>query len=268
LRRRLYIVALLATLVLGMGGSQAEAQQGIRTPIRSALLERQSVVERAREIRRLAARLAQDVRRRIDRLTRLRQTGVIGIGASETDRRSATIAVTPELLSAARDRLHTLRHWLDTRVRALHHRYGAIQRWLDTAGVFRVCPMPVFTQVYDNFGEVVRLPHVPVHIHQGDDVSAPAGSAIFAPFDGYASSSRSKLGGLEVRVFGEAGYIYNAHAAAIGQLGWVQAGTVVGYVGVSGDATDPHDHIEWHPNDGLAVDPYALLAAACLPSGG
>jgi hypothetical protein len=37
---------------------------------------------------------------------------------------------------------------------------------------------------------------------------------------------------------------------------------------VSGDATDPHDHIEWHPNDGLAVDPYALLAAACLPSGG
>jgi murein DD-endopeptidase MepM/ murein hydrolase activator NlpD len=268
LRRRLHIVALLTTLVLVMSGSQAGAHEGARSSVRSALLERQSVVERARDIRRLEASLAEDVRRRIDRLARLRQTGMIGIGASEADRRSATIAVTPELLSTARDRLRTLKRWLDTRVRALHHRYGAIQRWLDTAGVFRVCPVPDYTQVYDNFGDVVRIPHVPVHVHQGDDVSAPAGSPIVAPFDGYASSSRSKLGGLEIRVFGDAGYIYNAHAAGIAQLGWVQAGTVVGSVGVSGDATGPHDHIEWHPNDGLAVDPYALLAAACLPSAG
>src|SRR5207253_4648994 len=65
--------------------------------------------------------------------------------------------------------------------------------------------------IYDNFGIIVRLPHVPVHVHQGDDVMAPASSPIVAPFDGYATTGRSKLGGLEVRVFGADGYIYNAH---------------------------------------------------------
>ena len=31
--------------------------------------------------------------------------------------------------------------------------------------------------------------------------------------------------------------------------------TVVGYVGSTGDASGPHDHVEWHPNDGGAADP-------------
>jgi hypothetical protein len=267
LRRRLHIAAMLAAIAILLSCPQALALQGHSTSVRSALLERQSVAERAREIRRLETRLAEDVQRRIDRLHRLRRAGVIGIGASDADRRNATMEVKPELLSAAHDRLRTLTRWLDTRVRALHHRYGAIQRWLDTAGIFRVCPVPAYTEVYDNFGAIVRLSHVPVHVHQGDDVSAPPGSPIVAPFDGYASSSHSKLGGLEIRVFGDAGYIYNAHAASTAQLGWVGAGAVVGYVGVSGDATGPHDHIEWHPSDGVAADPYPLLAAACLPSG-
>jgi murein DD-endopeptidase MepM/ murein hydrolase activator NlpD len=112
----------------------------------------------------------------------------------------------------------------------------------------------------------VRLPHVPVHIHQGDDVAAPLGSPIVAPFDGYATTGRSKLGGLEIRVWGEAGYVYNAHLSSVAPTGSVRAGDVIGYVGMTGDASGPHDHIEWHPRDGPAIDPYALLAAACLPA--
>jgi murein DD-endopeptidase MepM/ murein hydrolase activator NlpD len=139
-----------------------------------------------------------------------------------------------------------------------------LQIWLDHAGVFRACPVPEYTTIYDNFGVIVRLPHVPVHVHQGDDVMAPVGSPILAPFDGYASTGRSKLGGLEVRVFGADGYIYNAHLSALGTLGYVSAGDVVGYVGATGDATGPHDHVEWHPGDGAAVDPNALLTAACV----
>jgi murein DD-endopeptidase MepM/ murein hydrolase activator NlpD len=66
-------------------------------------------------------------------------------------------------------------------------------------------------------------------------------------------------------VYGARGYIYNAHLSAVGSLGRVHAGQVVGYIGSTGDATGPHDHVEWHPGDGGAVDPHALLAQACLP---
>ena len=65
---------------------------------------------------------------------------------------------------------------------------------------------------------------------------------------------------------GDAGYVYNAHLIGLERLGWVETGDVVGYVGATGDATAPHDHLEWHPWDGDAVDPYPLLVAACLPA--
>lgn len=265
MRRRAIIITMLAAL-LAVGTTQSGAFAQRPTRVRSALLERQAVVQRAQEVRRIEAELAADLQRRIDRLQQLLRSGGTGTRAGETDRRSGTIEVAPELVASAHQRLQELKRWLATRVNALHHRYGTIQRWLDTAGIFRVCPVPSFTTINDNFGYIVRLPHVPVHVHQGSDVGAPSGSPILAPFDGYVSSSRSKLGGLEIRVFGDAGYVYNAHASSVARYGWVHAGAVVGYVGITGDATGPHDHLEWHPNDGPAVDPYPLLAAACLPA--
>ena len=112
--------------------------------------------------------------------------------------------------------------------------------------------------IHDNFGITVRLPDVPVHRHQGSDVEAPAWSPIIAPFDGYASASRSELGGLEVRVRGDAGYVYNAHLIGYERLGYVEQGDVVGYVGSTGDATGPHDHFEWHPWNQVATESLPL----------
>jgi len=109
---------------------------------------------------------------------------------------------------------------------------------------------------------------------------APLGTPIYAPFSGTASVNSNSLGGLAVNVSGSQGWVYNAHLSRIGTTGSVSAGTVVGYVGNSGDAAGgaTHDHFEWHPYSipsnlwvspygysiiGSAIDPYPYLNAVC-----
>jgi murein DD-endopeptidase MepM/ murein hydrolase activator NlpD len=145
----------------------------------------------------------------------------------------------------------------------LADRRSALVAWMAEWGVFRRCPVDGPNAPADNFGIIVRLPHVPVHRHMGDDISAAEGTPIVAPFAGIATASSSELGGLEVRLTGASGYVYNAHLSSYGTLGPVHVGQVIGYVGHTGDATAPHDHFEWHPGGGLAVDPQALLDVVC-----
>jgi murein DD-endopeptidase MepM/ murein hydrolase activator NlpD len=149
------------------------------------------------------------------------------------------------------------------RLRSLRAQRDAITQWLDEWGTFQTCPVAGPNQVMNNFGVIVDLPEVPVHIHMGNDIMASAGTPIVAPFDGDASASASVLGGMEVRVSGADGYAYNAHLSAYGKLGPVKTGDVIGYVGTTGDATGPHDHFEWHPGNGVAVDPNPLLSVVC-----
>jgi murein DD-endopeptidase MepM/ murein hydrolase activator NlpD len=247
-----------SALVIGVVGPARAV-----TPVRHALLERHATVERARAIRQLQTQLETDLRQRIAVMERV-ALAPAGRGVVTNDRRPATLEATARLLEVARVRLRSLDPWAHARLHALRARYANLQAWLGQEGIFHFCPVPDYLTIYDNFGDMVRLPHVPVHRHQGDDIQAPLGTRIVAPFDGYASTSSSKLGGVEVRVFGADGYVYNAHIGRLGALGWVSAGDTVGYVGTTGDATGPHDHLEWHPNDGLAQDPYDLLAAACI----
>jgi murein DD-endopeptidase MepM/ murein hydrolase activator NlpD len=163
----------------------------------------------------------------------------------------------------AQTRLQRLDRFTDRRVNALLRRRGRIGTWLDTWAVFRACPVGGPHVVADNYGITVRLEGVPVHQHMGNDISAATGTPIVAPFDGYASASSSPLGGLEVRVQGSRGYVYNAHLMSYARLGYVHAGAVIGYVGSTGDATAPHDHFEWHPSGGGAVDPNPYLDVVC-----
>lgn len=126
------------------------------------------------------------------------------------------------------------------------------------------CPVRGPHDVADDFG-APRWEDGKYHPHMGNDIMAVYGTPIVAPFDGRAVATPGGLGGLAVKVFGAAGYVYNAHLSRYGTLGIVDAGTVVGYVGATGNAVGgaPHDHFEWHPGGGSAVDPYAELMQVC-----
>lgn len=166
-------------------------------------------------------------------------------------------------ISRSNRRLRNVARRNTRRLRALIERQAELRDWLSRWEIFHICPVDPPYAVADNYGILVDLPGVPVHIHRGNDIAAPTGTPIRAPFDGYAWSGSSVLGGLEVRVRGDLGYVFNAHLLAVGKLGDVKTGDIVGYVGSGGDATVPHDHLEWHPGDGPAVDPNPYLSAVC-----
>jgi murein DD-endopeptidase MepM/ murein hydrolase activator NlpD len=145
-------------------------------------------------------------------------------------------------------------------------------------GIFQTCPVGQPRAFGDDFGAPRYAGGY--HLHMGNDILAPMGTPIYAPFDGTATNASNGLGGLSVDVHGAAGFVYNAHLSRLGQLGAVHAGDVIGYVGNSGDAQGgpTHDHFEWHPNsipsnwpsssygysviDG-AVNPHPILEQVC-----
>jgi len=124
---------------------------------------------------------------------------------------------------------------------------------------------PLWGRGYYNSSFGAFRPGPPIHPHAGNDIVAPFGTPIVAPFDGRAVGVTSALGGLGVKVFGADGYVYNAHLSAYGKLGDVTVGDVIGFVGDTGNAqlSVPHNHFEWHPAGGPAVDPFPYLNEVC-----
>jgi peptidoglycan LD-endopeptidase LytH len=147
------------------------------------------------------------------------------------------------------------------------------------SGVFQVCPVDPPRAYSDDFG-APRYTTDPPHPHAGNDIFAPRGTPIRAPFAGSAVVASGGLGGKAVVVYGALGYVYNAHLSGYGSIGSVSAGTVIGYVGNTGDARGGsyHDHFEWHPavmpahpwrspsgytRVGTGIDPYPYLNSVC-----
>lgn len=135
---------------------------------------------------------------------------------------------------------------------------------LKADGPFWACPVGIPRSYVDDFG----APRVG-HTHQGNDIFAPAGTAIFAPFEGTAEEGYDGLGGIVVHVYASANadYVYNAHLSQhVGVDGQhVERGDIIGAVGNTGNAagTPPHDHFEYHPGGGSAVSPYLYLNEVC-----
>lgn len=106
------------------------------------------------------------------------------------------------------------------------------------------------------------------HRHQGADIMAPMGAEVLAPVSGTVEHRSNPVGGLSYHMWGDDGsYYYGTHLSAYGNSGWVPAGTVIGYVGNTGNAasTPPHLHFEIHPGGRgtPATNPYPIISAWC-----
>jgi murein DD-endopeptidase MepM/ murein hydrolase activator NlpD len=103
--------------------------------------------------------------------------------------------------------------------------------------------------------------------HQGNDILAPRGTPVVAPVAGTASRHDNRLGGHSFYLHGVDGVTYyGAHMDSYSSnYGRVSAGTVLGWVGNTGDARGgpTHLHFEIHPGGGGAVNPYPTLRRYC-----
>lgn len=129
-------------------------------------------------------------------------------------------------------------------------------------GPLHACPVRGPHAYADTFGQQHVHPGW-THVHQGNDISAPYGTPIVAPFDGTATTASDDTAGLYVTVRGTEGFVQMLHMSAFGKAGSVTTGDVVGYVGETGLASGPHTHFEWHPGGGAAADPYPQLNELC-----
>jgi murein DD-endopeptidase MepM/ murein hydrolase activator NlpD len=129
------------------------------------------------------------------------------------------------------------------------------------SGAIATCPVHGPNSFIDTFG----WPRPGGRTHQGIDLIAPFGTPVVATHSGTVRRTSSSLGGFGASVFhdGSADWTFYTHFSSYGASGHVSAGTVIGYVGSTGDTNVNHLHFEYHPGGGAAVDPYGLLRAVC-----
>jgi murein DD-endopeptidase MepM/ murein hydrolase activator NlpD len=126
-----------------------------------------------------------------------------------------------------------------------------------------ICPVQGPVSFIDSFA----APRSGGRAHHGVDMLSPRGTPTVAPVGGTVSHRGNSLGGLSWHLNGDDGnYYYGTHLSAYANegIGHVQAGTVIGYVGDTGNARGtPHLHFEIHPGHGAAVDPYPTVRKYC-----
>ena len=124
----------------------------------------------------------------------------------------------------------------------------------------QACPAPG-----TSFGDTFGAPRSGGRSHAGVDMMGGYGTPVYAALPGSVSHSSSSLGGNQAYVHSSGGtYTFYAHLQGYSDAsGSVSAGTLIGYIGDTGNATGtPHLHFEYHPNGSL-VNPTPHVSAVC-----
>ena len=128
-----------------------------------------------------------------------------------------------------------------------------------------ICPVQGGASFIDSWG----FPRSGGRKHKGVDMFNARGTPLLAVVDGRIKFSFNSLGGRSTHLYADNGVVYyythlDAHPTNISSGQRVSKGTVVGYLGNSGNAryTSPHLHFEIRPG-GKAVNPYPTVRSAC-----
>ena len=251
-----------------------------------SLVGAQAVGELLDQIARHDAGVVEGVRERRGRLQVLeaRQTAAraarereLAEAARRKDELDGLLARRTRLLEDARAELKRLvvdERERRLRLRALEAARGAALASLPVAGA-TVLPgaLPAGEYLFPVAGPVRFTndwlnPRSGGRVHQGIDLFASYGTPVVAVADGSLFNvGYNGLGGwrLWVRDTGGNAFYYahlSAYAPVAREGAGVSRGTVIGYVGDSGDAegTSPHLHFEVHPGGGGPVPPYSLVS--------
>lgn len=128
-----------------------------------------------------------------------------------------------------------------------------------------ICPVQGGAAFIDSWG----FPRSGGRTHKGVDMFAPRNTSLLAVVDGVVKFSSNSLGGRSTHLYADNGVVYyythlEGYPSDVSSGQRVSKGTVVGFLGNSGNAryTSPHLHFEIRPG-GKAVNPYPTVRSAC-----
>jgi murein DD-endopeptidase MepM/ murein hydrolase activator NlpD len=149
---------------------------------------------------------------------------------------------------------------------ALHRAQARIEAAAEHQFAVSTCPVAGAISYSNTFG----APRSGGRSHKGVDIFAAEGTPVVAPEDGRVEHFVDGLGGNSYRLFGDSGtYYYGTHLSGFANVGvgHVAAGTVVGFVGHTGNAAGTGSHLHWEVHPGgpgsEAVDPTPWADSVC-----
>ena len=251
---RIQVKARAAQLYVRQGGSAAfesamaaeNTEDGLRAAHLTDTIGEQDL-DAATELRATAAKLADREAQLQDQRAQLEKTIAALAPLNDLLQQKLQIA------SALYDKVHAL--VVD----------GVPAHGVDVATSATACPVKGVVVFTDDFGELRAG-----GVHPGIDMGALTDTPVVAVTDGIWRRDVGGDGGNGAWLTGLDGvsyyYAHFSHYEGDSQGGLVNAGDVIGYVGMTGNATGPHLHFEIHPGkpgENPPVDPFATLLALC-----